>query len=127
MASSSRQTLNAPAEELTNLLYYWQNHKDEGKDNKELDEDRKRERDAYFERWVSHALADDTTNATLFRNKYNNSGDGVCNGIVENIRTYFAQPNAVQTVATEMGLTMQGKQCTFIVTGVDKRRHGLLI
>jgi len=64
MASSSRQTLNAPAEELTNLLYYWQNHNDEGKDYKELDEDRQRKRDEYFERWVSHALANDTANAT---------------------------------------------------------------
>ncbi|CAG8548075.1 5611_t:CDS:2 [Paraglomus occultum] len=57
---------------------------------KELDENRKHERVAYFELWVSYALDNDPTNATLFRNKYDKSGDEGRNNIVGNIRTYFS-------------------------------------
>jgi len=63
MVSSSRQTFSAPAEELTNAILYVENHQQEGKPLKKLDEDRKR-----------HALGNDPTNATLFREEYDKSG-----------------------------------------------------
>ncbi|CAG8670473.1 8711_t:CDS:2, partial [Paraglomus brasilianum] len=73
MASSSKDTLNPPADELTDFFLYLENHTHEGKSNTELNDDRKRSRDAYFERWLGHALANDTANATLFREKYDKS------------------------------------------------------
>ncbi|CAG8465196.1 5710_t:CDS:1, partial [Paraglomus occultum] len=78
-----------------------------GKNLEKLDDDRKRERDAYFEQWVSHALADDSTNATLFREEYNTSGDARRNDMIENVRTYFSQSNVVRTVATKMRLQLK--------------------